>query len=307
LLKQQAMSRMKKILYLFIPVFICSISVGQGLPKYEIVEGDTINYIDENNLKQGFWKIFGRMKKLPGYDPDQVIEQGNYKNSRKNGLWTKFFASGKTKSEIEYMNSRPNGAYKVYFENGQVEEEGTWKNNRNTQTFKRYYENGQVSQNFAFNNSGKRDGKQTYYYENGQVMIEADIAAGKEKFVKEYYEDGTVKAEKHFVDGKIDASKTKVYEPKTPVKNRDEAELAKAPEKVVKVEKGEKSNGKTKFSGNGKHKLYNTNKQISKDGIFKNYRLMEGLWYKYDENGILISIEKYKKGRYIGEAPLPKE
>jgi len=298
---------MKKILYLFIPVFICSISVGQGLPKYEIVEGDTINYIDENNLKQGFWKIFGRMKKLPGYDPDQVIEQGNYKNSRKNGLWTKFFASGKTKSEIEYMNSRPNGAYKVYFENGQVEEEGTWKNNRNTQTFKRYYENGQVSQNFAFNNSGKRDGKQTYYYENGQVMIEADIAAGKEKFVKEYYEDGTVKAEKHFVDGKIDASKTKVYEPKTPVKNRDEAELAKAPEKVVKVEKGEKSNGKTKFSGNGKHKLYNTNKQISKDGIFKNYRLMEGLWYKYDENGILISIEKYKKGRYIGEAPLPKE
>lgn len=301
------MSRMKKILYLFIPVFICSISVGQGLPKYEIVEGDTINYIDENNLKQGFWKIFGRMKKLPGYDPDQVIEQGNYKNSRKNGLWTKFFASGKTKSEIEYMNSRPNGAYKVYFENGQVEEEGTWKNNRNTQTFKRYYENGQVSQNFAFNNSGKRDGKQTYYYENGQVMIEADIAAGKEKFVKEYYEDGTVKAEKHFVDGKIDASKTKVYEPKTPVKNRDEAELAKAPEKVVKVEKGEKSNGKTKFSGNGKHKLYNTNKQISKDGIFKNYRLMEGLWYKYDENGILISIEKYKKGRYIGEAPLPKE
>lgn len=301
------MSRMKKILYLFIPVFICSISVGQGLPKYEIVEGDTINYIDENNLKQGFWKIFGRMKRVPGYDPDQVIEQGNYKNSRKNGLWTKFFASGKTKSEIEYVNSRPNGAYKVYFENGQIEEEGTWKNNRNTQTFKRYYENGQVSQDFAFNNSGKRDGKQTYYYENGQVMIEADIAAGKEKFVKEYYEDGSVKAEKHFVDGKIDASKTKVYEPKTPVKNRDEAELAKAPEKVVKVEKGEASNGKVKFSGNGKHKLYNTNKQISKDGVFKNYRLMEGLWYKYDENGILVSIEKYKKGRYIGEAPLPKE
>ncbi len=298
---------MKKILYLFIPVFICSISVGQGLPAYEIVEGDTINYIDENNLKQGFWKIFGRMKKLPGYDPDQVIEQGNYKNSRKNGLWTKFFASGKTKSEIEYLNSRPNGAYKTYFPNGQVEEEGTWKNNRNTQTFKRYYENGQVSQDFAFNNSGKRDGKQTYFYENGQVMIEADIAAGKEKFVKEYYEDGSVKAEKVFIDGKLDASKTKVYEPKTPVKNRDEAELAKAPEKVVKVEKGESSNGKVKFSGTGKHKLYNMNKQISKDGVFKNYRLMEGLWYKYDENGILISIEKYKKGRYIGEAPLPKE
>ena len=297
---------MKKILYIFIPIFICSISVAQSVPNFEVIEGDTINIVDENNLKQGFWKIFGRMKRLPGYDPDQVIEQGNYANSRKMGLWTKFFASGKTKSEIEYKNSRPNGAYKTYFENGQVEEEGSWKNNRNTNDFKRYYENGQVSQNFAFNTSGKRDGKQTYFYENGQVMIEADIEAGKEKFVKEFYEDGSVKAEKNFVDGKLDAANTKVYEPKTPVKNRDEEELAKAPIKIVKLDKGDKVNRGT-FNGTGEHKIYNMNKQISKDGTFKNYRLMEGLWYKYDENGILVSIEKYKKGRYIGEAPLPKQ
>ena len=36
----------------------------------------------------------------------------------------------------------------------------------------------------------------------------------------------------------------------------------------------------------------------NKDGFFKNYRLMEGLWYKYDDNGILVSIQKYKKGSY---------
>ncbi len=301
------MSRMKKILYLFIPIFICSISVGQSLPSFEISDGDTINYIDENNLKQGFWKIFGRMKKLPGYEPDQVIEQGKFDNSRKQGLWTMFFPSGKTKSEIDFVNSRPNGSYKTYFENGQVEEEGAWKNNRNTNEFKRYYENGQVSQQFAFNESGKRDGKQVYFYENGQVMIEADIEAGKEKFVKEFYENGDIKAEKAFVDGKLDIANTKVYESKEPVKDRTAEELSKAPEKVVKVEKGESTNGTAIFSGNGRHKLYNTNKQISKDGEFKNYRLMEGMWYKYDDNGILVSIEKYKKGKYIGDAPLPKE
>jgi len=298
---------MKKILYLFIPIFICSISVGQSLPTFEIVEGDTINYIDKNNLKQGFWKIFGRMKKLPGYEPDQVIEQGKFDNSRKQGLWTKFFPSGKTQSEIEFVNSRPNGSYKTYFENGQVEEEGSWKNNRNTNDFKRFHENGQVSQQFAFNESGKRDGRQTYFYENGQVMIEADIEAGKEKFVKEYYENGDVKAEKAFIDGKLDAANTKVYESKEPVKDREEEELKKAPVVVVKANKDETSNGTQTFSGNGKHKLYNTNKQISKDGEFTNYRLMEGLWYKYDDNGILMNIQKYKKGRYIGDAPLPKE
>ena len=294
---------MKKILYLFVPIFICSISVGQSLPTFEIVEGDTINFIDENNLKQGFWKIFGSMKKLPDYEPDQVVEQGGYKDSRKQGLWSTFFPSGKTKSEIEYVNSRPNGAYKTYYENGQIEEEGSWKNNRNTNNFKRYYENGQVSQEFAFNESGKRDGKQVYYYENGQVMIEADIEAGKEKFVKEYYENGEVKAEKSYIDGKLDPATTKVYEPKEPVVKKDDDEGVV---KIVKVDPSEKANIGT-FDGNGYKKMYNQNKQISKDGIFKNYRLMEGLWYKYDENGILVSIEKYKKGKYIGEAPLPKE
>ena len=299
------MSRMKKILYIFIPIFICSISVAQSVPKYEIIDGDTVNYVDENNLKQGFWKIFGRMKKIPAYEPDQVIEQGKYENSRKQGLWTKFFASGKTKSEIEYKNSRPNGTYKTYFENGQVEEEGNWKNNRNTNDFKRYYENGQVSQNFAFNTTGKRDGKQTYFYENGQVMIEADIDAGKEKYVKEYYEDGAVKAEKNFIDGKLDAANSKVYEAKTPVKDRDAEELKKAPVEIVKVSKTEKTNSGT-FTGDGQHKVYNQNKQISKDGFFKAYRLMDGMLYKYDGNGILTRIKKFKGGRYIGDAPLPK-
>ena len=266
-----------------------------------------MNVIDENNLKQGFWKIFGRMKKLPGYEPDQVIEQGKYNSSRKEGLWVNFFPSGKTKSEIEYENSRPNGSYKTYYENGQVEEQGSWKNNRNTGEFKRHYENGQVSQEFAFDPTGKRDGKQKYFYDDGTLMIEADINQGKEEKVLEYNPDGTLKAEKVFVDGKLDVANTKVYESKEPVKNRDEEDLEKAPVKIIKIEQGEVSNSMEKFSGNGQNKIYNMNKQISKDGFFKNYRLMDGLWYKYDENGILESIEKYKNGKYIGEAPLPKE
>jgi len=300
------MTRMTKILYIFIPIFICSISVAQSVPNYEIIDGDTINIVDDNNLKQGFWKIFGKMKRVQGYEPDQVIEQGKYANSRKQGLWTKFFASGKTKSEIEYKNSRPNGAYRTYFENGQIEEEGNWKNNRNTADFKRYYENGQVSQDFAFNTSGKRDGKQTYFYENGQVMIEADIEAGKEKFVKEFYEDGSIKAEKSFVDGKLDVANTKVYEPTTPVKDRDAEELKNAPIEIVKVSKDDYVNSGD-FKGEGKYKMYNQNRQISKDGMFKAYRLMDGLQYQYDDNGILTKVKRFKEGRYIGDAPLPKE
>ena len=296
------MSRMKKILYIFIPIFICSISVAQSVPPYIIVDGDTINVVDENNLKQGFWKIFGNMRKLKEYEPTQVIEQGKYANSRKQGLWTKFFSSGKTKSEIEYKNSRPNGAYRTYFENGQIEEEGSWKNNRNTSDFKRYYENGQVSQQFAFNPTGKRDGRQTYFYENGQVMIEADIEAGKEKFVKEFYEDGSIKAEKSFIDGKLDVANTKVYESTEPIKEKKPEGVIQ----VVTVSKDEYVNSGD-FKGDGKYKMYNADRQISKDGLFEAYRFMEGKQYIYNDNGILTQVKLFKDGRYIGDAPLPKE
>ena len=77
---------MKYIYYIIITVFISS-NISVAAQKFEIINGDTINYIDENNLKQGFWKIFGRMKKLPDYQPDQVVEQGDYENSRKQGIW----------------------------------------------------------------------------------------------------------------------------------------------------------------------------------------------------------------------------
>lgn len=301
--------KMKRISHIFIPIFICFITysvAAQSAPLIDEETGDPINLVDENNLKQGFWKIFGRMRKTPNYEPDQVIEQGNYENSRKQGFWTKFFPTGKTKSEIEYKNSRPNGSYKTYYENGQIQEEGNWKNNRNMDDFKRYYENGQVSQQFAFNTSGKRDGKQVYFYENGQVMIEADIEGGKEKFVKEFYEDGSIKAEKSFINGKIDAANTKLYEPVAPVKNRDAEELKKAPIEIVKVDKTEKVNSGS-FTGEGHHKMYNGNRQISKDGFFKEYRLMDGKWYIYNGDGILKQIKQFKDGRYIGDTPLPKQ
>ena len=296
---------MKKIFYLIIPIFIYSISAAQSSPIYIIEEsGDTttINFTDENNLKQGFWKIFGRMRKTPGYEPDQIIEEGKYDNSRKQGLWKKFFTSGKTKSEIEYKNSRPNGKYTTYFENGQIEEEGNWKSNRNTGDFKRYYDNGQVAQEFAFNDTGKRDGTQKYFYDDGTLMIEAIIRAGKEETVTEYHQDGSLKAEKVFIDGKIDEANTKVYESKTPAtKPKDEGV-----EKVVKIDESEKANDGG-FTGTGYKKMYNKNKQLSKDGEFVKYRLMDGKLYKYNENGILFKIELYKNGKYIGNAPLPKD
>ena len=80
----------------------------------------------------------------------------------------------------------------------------------------------------------------------------------------------------------------------------------KAPIEIVKVSKDDYVNSGD-FKGEGKYKMYNQNKQISKDGLFKAYRLMDGLLYQYNDNGILTKVKRFKDGRYIGDAPLPKD
>lgn len=304
---KKSKSTMKKIIYIVLLVFISSTSISAAAQKFTIFEGDTLNLIDENNLKQGFWKIFGKMKKDPDYEPDQVVEQGNFSNSRKQGLWKKFFPNGKTKSEIEYVNHRPKGFYKTFYENGQVEEEGNWVSNRNTGKFVRHHPNGQISQEFNFNESGKRDGTQIYRNEEGVAILVAEIRNGKEEKVVSYYDDGSLKAEKAFINGNIDLENTKTYESKTPISKPKEDE---GKEEVVTVDiKKEKVNNQSKvsFTGEGEHKIYNSDKQISKDGFFKRYRLMDGKHFIYNENGILVNIKLFKKGRYIGDAPLPED
>ena len=289
---------------LFILTFVFSDLSGQ---KYELVDGDTINKTDAMGKRQGKWVFTGKTKRLPGYSPDAKVEEGTYKDSKKVGVWTGYYSNGKTKNEITYKFGRPNGPYKTYYVTGILEEEGNWQNNRNVGTFKRFHENGKPSQAFNFNSTGKREGKQAYYHENGQVMIEGNWDGGKESgTLTEYYENGDLKAKKVFADGTLDEAKTTVYKSKTPVPDRAKEEEKEAPVRNVVASKEEKPNT-GHFDGNGHHKLYNKDKILVKDGYFRNYKLIDGKWYKYSDDNILLNIERIKNGRYVGDVPFDEE
>ena len=292
---------MKKItLILFIS---CKVSLAQS---YELYNKDTINAIDLEGKKQGHWIIFNKTKQLPEYKDDQKVEEGKYLDNKKEGIWKEFFPNNNLKNKLTFENNRPNGYAIMYHENGKISEEGLWKNNRWVGSYKLYYDNGQVAQEFKFNTSGKREGPQKYYYENGELMIEGDWKEGKEGgIIKEYYENGDLKAEKNFNDGNIDPATTKTYEPKTPIKEEvvEIAKVVESPKVVVKVD--EKPNMPNMvFNGEGYWKLYNKNKQVSKDGVFKKGRLMDGKVYFYTDNGILTRVAIYKDGIYQGDGLL---
>ena len=78
------------------------------------------NSKDELGKKQGHWVIMGADSRVPGYKPDQKVEEGDYKDNGKVGIWTTYYSNGNKKSEITFTSGRPSGPYTTYYSNGKT-------------------------------------------------------------------------------------------------------------------------------------------------------------------------------------------
>jgi antitoxin component YwqK of YwqJK toxin-antitoxin module len=295
-----------------------------GLAQVQTVH-DSVNKTDASGIRQGKWIITNKLMRppLPNYGDDEKVEEGRYQDGKKIGVWVAWYPGGVMKNRITFENGRPFGKAIMYHENGKVAEEGLWRNNRWVGDYKLYYENGEVQHEFKFNPSGKREGKQVYYAENGQKIIEGEMKDGKESGIwNEWYDNGDKRSEKAFNDGNLDPVNTHEYEAKKPDVPKKDLPQKEEPvlkedtpnsygKKTVDVAPDEKPNTpiteKKPFTGEGQAKLYRLDKQISKDGEFHKYKLINGKAYIYNSDGILERIAVYQDGKYIGDAPLPVE
>ncbi len=133
-------------------------------------QNDTINKTDAAGLKQGYWIILGVNKPNDCFKADLKVEEGNYTNNKKNGIWTEYFCSGRIKNTLEFKAGKPNGLCVSYHPNGTVSETGTFILNKWVGQYKLYFDNGKPQQIFMFNAKGKREGLQKYYYEKGSLQ-----------------------------------------------------------------------------------------------------------------------------------------
>ncbi|MDZ4750984.1 MAG: toxin-antitoxin system YwqK family antitoxin [Flavobacteriales bacterium] len=257
------------------------------------------NRIDNNGMRQGYWVIKGQMLNDASYKPDATVEEGNYKDNRKEGVWRKFWPNGNLRSEITFEMGRPYGAYKVFYENSKIEEMGNWIDSKNIGAFKRWYSNGNPQQDFTFDSDGKRDGWQKYYHETGKTALELQVENGQESGIcKRYNEDGILQEERKFNNGVVPPSGITTYKPAV-------AEIAAADTYnkdlgKTSVKSEDSTNAALKFKPNGHNELYDNSGNLSQSGLFKEGRLWEGKLYRYNNNGILIRIEVYSQGKYIG-------
>lgn len=265
---------------------------------------DTLNQKDADNLKQGNWVITGEMRKDTAFSASSTIEQGKYENSRKVGLWTRYYPNGNIQSKINYVNGRPKGMYALYYKNGNAEEVGNWDRNKNTGDFKRYHKNGEVMQHFFFAENGKRNGEQLYYYSNGQVEVSVNMVNGKEDgTLKRYFPNGELKSEMNVALGVADKASYVEYKAKKEVVKIEEIPVVEV--KVAKVEKAKPNLGTV--NPEGYNKLYTRSLLLKWDGDYHHGKPWNGKKYIYDQNGLLIRIEIYKSGLYIGNGVIEEE
>ena len=288
--------------FFLLPVSLLAID----LPSLGQTESmDSVNQTIEGK-KEGYWIIYGKMRNLPEFLANEVVEEGQFANSRKEGVWRKYFPGGQMKSEITYINGRPTGSFETFFPNGQLEEKGNWKGRVYTGSFERYYEDGTLSQKKNFNEKGKTEGVVEYYHTNGQLELAFSTDNGKEAgTATRFWPNGDLKEKIEFNE-KGDGESSGIVERVNP--EIDLPVFDTESEGIIAL--GEVNPGAAVELGipkalkDGYHKTYNENKDILMDGEFLGGKLWDGKHYIYDENGLLEKIEVYKNGKFAGTGVL---
>lgn len=252
-------------------------------------QNDTINYTDDQNKKQGYWIFTNKQKKLPGYQPNQKVEEGYYVNNKKDGKWVFYYRNGKKKHILFYQDGIPDGKATFFYKNGTVRETGTWRNNRWVGEYKQYYENGNPKNHFSYDNRGVKNGKQIYFHENGNPSLIGTWDNGNETDdLAEYKEDGSANTERYKAGPELDI-----------IKESDSLKLDSLTIDSLKIKKFKKPTEPIiPFDGNGYHEFKDKDGNTTKVGEFEDGLLVNGKIFKYDEKGKLI-LTKIVKDRNI--------
>lgn len=268
---------------------------------YAFDQDDKLNKTDGEGRKQGKWIYFGKDRPEDGYPAEGKIEEGAYKDDRKEGVWIKYHNDGVTpRLKGDYINNRPQGSYVKYHPNGKIKEKGSFERNQYRDSLIRFNENGKVEYEANYNGEGKEQGKIKYYYANGQIEFEYTAQNGNPTGnATRYYENGDVKEIiQYAADGSVEKSETKeMVNPSVKVVDPS-ASKETAPKIATPRTKG------VAFLPNGYNKVYNSNDEIWLDGVFKSSNLWEGKVYEYDKDGILLKVKVFKGGVYHSDGQL---
>lgn len=176
-----------------------------------IVAQNTVNQVDAQGRKQGFWtkkdtegklvyqatfkddKPVGEMKRFhpngklkavmnfaEGTEESEaqlfdergkLIARGKYSGQRKLGEWT-YLLDSKVVSTETYMNGQKNGTSKRFYKTGELLEESNWQNDKLNGIYRTYFQDGKAFLECNYS-QGLRNGSFKTWFPNGTLELDA--------------------------------------------------------------------------------------------------------------------------------------
>jgi antitoxin component YwqK of YwqJK toxin-antitoxin module len=236
--------------------------------KGYIISKENINRYDKEGRKQGNWKSF--------WENYNIKSEGTYRNGLKNGYFKDYDQAGKllklSKYADDVLQEDAEEVVKIddrtdYYPSGKVKTTAGFRNNLPEGIRREFDENGKIVKGFV--------------YHKGIKIAEGitDAAGLRQGPWKEFYENGSLKSEGNYIDGKTTGSWKYYF-------RNGKTEMAGSFNKAGKPE--------------GDWKWYYDDGSIRKEESFRN-GLSDGLMTEYDESGKIIAQGEYVDGNEQGK------
>ncbi len=209
---------MKKIFYLLIAVILatsCTNEVKEIISKYPDGSPKVVVFYK----KSGDKKI--KIREIGYYQDQKEMYSGKYKDEQRNGTWVYLYQNGKTFAKAEFVNNLDAKGWEIVDPIGntfmdkdyKMNVTGMYNNGAPYQVdFKKAIDK-EVNEYFFYPDyklqmigkslEKQREGKWTYYYENGNKWSEGYFKKGlHDSIVNTWYENGQAQHEGFYKDGK---------------------------------------------------------------------------------------------------------
>jgi len=282
----------------------------------------------KNGKPDGYWITY--------YENGMIKSEGNRKNYELDSIWKFYNSAGKKTMEIAYKQGKKNGIRKTFDENETIEENFT-EDIKQGYTFY-YFPEGMIKQKIYFKD-GLEDGTSFEYdkkgilntltvYKKGFVVSKDNINRFdynglKRGLWKEFYENGMVKNECTYLDGKKNGF-MKEYSKEGNLSKiekyiNDEKQLDAPELKNYELKYDYYPNGKVKVAGSyynnkaeGIRREYSQDGKIEKSYVLKDGKVTgmgiidengwkQGKWKEYYDDGSLKQEGVYLNTRKTGE------
>lgn len=150
-----------------------ALCMNAQMRSYRIDEGDTINIVDKDSLRQGVWREY--------YGAGKLKSETVYKNSKKQGIEISWYNTGCIKQETFFNNGQLDGPVTFYSRNCKKQLTENFKNGIKEGWEIAYHPNGRIKSEGNFK-KGNLDGVYKVYNKNGEFSFESRSTTGPVDF-----------------------------------------------------------------------------------------------------------------------------